>query len=574
MRHIATLIAAIFIGPLAWILIAFGQERSATAFARAGSSGAFHTGDFVRPLAYLAVAGVLIGLIATLRFSPLGAVLTGVVYVLSYVWLLVDPDELLDLFKRDLDIFGRTADPTVPVRTGTTLIVGALLLVSVLSAKRWRRWPRPVLAEVAGPSPEPVPEPIEYDLGRLGFADTDAPRPDNEPDTLVNPFGPAAGAPAGHAPIPRTAPLIESTQPAVSHFVTPTPPGAAGSRMEPARGEDPTADLSAPVTAPARPEPSTADVSLPTADLSPPTTDLSAPAAVPAQRSESPANPPTLDEPTPALGEPTPALGEPAPALDEPAPDESARGQLVMDEPSRNESARSEPVTDEPARDESAVAASTGDEPIGNEPTVDEPTVDEPTVATIQAAKPSDAEPIDSAPAGAAPSQPELALTEPNTAEPNMAEPTRPDPSPAEASTAEPSTAEPSTAEPSTVEPVQTESSQAPSTETPSTETPVAETPLAETPSTEAPLADAEPDREPSPQAPPAGDESSPATPVRMSPAEGGSGGPARAEPVERPFDRWAAVESQAPRTYQGRTPPAGSPWATPPREGADDSPS
>jgi hypothetical protein len=143
MRHIATLIAAIFIGPLAWILIAFGQNDSAAAFDKARTSGAFDTGDFVRPLIFLAVAGVLVGLIATLRFSPLGAVLTGVVYVLSYVWLLIDPTALLDLFKRNLSIFGQTADPTLPVRTGTTLIIGALLLVAVASVKRWRRWPQP-----------------------------------------------------------------------------------------------------------------------------------------------------------------------------------------------------------------------------------------------------------------------------------------------------------------------------------------------------------------------------------------------------------------------------------------------
>jgi hypothetical protein len=150
MRHIGTLIAAIVIGPLAWILIAFGQDRSAAAFANAQSTGAFHTGDFVRPLIFLAAAGLILGLIATLRFSPLGAGLLGVVYVLSYVWLFIDAKGLLNLFKRDLSIGGETADPTVPVRTGTTLILGALLLVAVFSASRWRRWPKPAAATEAG----------------------------------------------------------------------------------------------------------------------------------------------------------------------------------------------------------------------------------------------------------------------------------------------------------------------------------------------------------------------------------------------------------------------------------------
>ena len=59
MRHVGTLIAAAVIAPLVWIMVAFGQAGSARAFARAQDGGALHTGDFVRPLEYLAVAGLL-----------------------------------------------------------------------------------------------------------------------------------------------------------------------------------------------------------------------------------------------------------------------------------------------------------------------------------------------------------------------------------------------------------------------------------------------------------------------------------------------------------------------------------
>ncbi len=175
MRHIGTLIAAIVIGPLAWILIAFGQDRSAAAFAKAESTKAFHTGDFVRPLIYLAAAGLLIGLIATLRFSPLGAGLTGVVYVASYVWLLIDPKGLMDLFNRELSIAGQHADPTLPVRTGTTLIVGALLVVALFSGARWRRWPKAVPA--TGPAPTAGTAPDGEELYGLGPGDPSMFRP-------------------------------------------------------------------------------------------------------------------------------------------------------------------------------------------------------------------------------------------------------------------------------------------------------------------------------------------------------------------------------------------------------------
>jgi hypothetical protein len=142
MRHIGTLIAAFVIGPSAWILLAFGQDRSVQAFAHAQSASALHTGDFVRPVEYLAAAGLLLGLLATLRFSPLGSVVTGLGYTFSYVLLLVAPKGLMDLFNHHFTVAGRPFDPATPIRTGTTLVLGALMLVATLSVGRWRRRPR------------------------------------------------------------------------------------------------------------------------------------------------------------------------------------------------------------------------------------------------------------------------------------------------------------------------------------------------------------------------------------------------------------------------------------------------
>ncbi len=122
MRHVGTLIAASIIAPLAWVLIAFGQDRSAAAFLNAQSNGStLHGSDFVRPLQFLVAAGLVLGLIAILRFSPLGALVSGLGYVSSYA--------LLGL--------------ATPIRTGSALLVGALLLVGTASVGRWRRWPRP-----------------------------------------------------------------------------------------------------------------------------------------------------------------------------------------------------------------------------------------------------------------------------------------------------------------------------------------------------------------------------------------------------------------------------------------------
>src|SRR5436309_2178551 len=130
MRHIGTLIAAVLIAPLAWLLLAVGQDHSLQVFADAQSTGVFHPTDFLRPLELLAGAGLVLGLLATLRFSPLGAVMIGLGYTLSYAGLLVAPQGQLDLVNHHLFLAGHRVDTSVPVRNGTTLVLGALLLAS------------------------------------------------------------------------------------------------------------------------------------------------------------------------------------------------------------------------------------------------------------------------------------------------------------------------------------------------------------------------------------------------------------------------------------------------------------
>jgi hypothetical protein len=153
MRHIATLIAAVIIAPLAWVLLAFGQDRSVQIIATGDEAGYLHGSEFVRPALVLAAAGILLGLIATLRFSPLGAVVAGVFYAGTYLMMIAAPGAVLRLFRHNLSIAGKHADASMPIRTGTTLLLGGLLLVAVMSVGRWRRWPRPTAStsEVSDP---------------------------------------------------------------------------------------------------------------------------------------------------------------------------------------------------------------------------------------------------------------------------------------------------------------------------------------------------------------------------------------------------------------------------------------
>ncbi len=156
MRHLGSLIAGIVAVPLGWLLLSFGQVSSAKAFANVASTGAYHTKDFIRPLIFLAVAGIVVGLIAALRISPVGPLLAGVVYAGSYVALLIAPKRTFDTFNYNVKIAHESADLTLPLTTGTGLAIGAALLVAVFSVGRWRRWPRPAVAEPAAESTEPT----------------------------------------------------------------------------------------------------------------------------------------------------------------------------------------------------------------------------------------------------------------------------------------------------------------------------------------------------------------------------------------------------------------------------------
>ncbi|BCB91213.1 hypothetical protein [Phytohabitans suffuscus] len=139
MRHLWTLIAAVVIAPLAWVLLAYGQDRSIQAFLNEEAAGAFSGGDFSRSALCLAAAGLLLGLLGTLRISPAGAVLTGLAYTGSYLALLADPDAVLNLIPGRVSLAGREADLQTPLRTGSAMVLGAALLLAVASAGRWRR---------------------------------------------------------------------------------------------------------------------------------------------------------------------------------------------------------------------------------------------------------------------------------------------------------------------------------------------------------------------------------------------------------------------------------------------------
>ncbi|WP_344407487.1 hypothetical protein, partial [Dactylosporangium fulvum] len=170
MRHVGSLIAGMFIAPIAWLLIAVGQQKSTKTVEDWVARGAFDSVDLLAPAAYLLGAGLLIGLIATLRISPAGPIVAGLALLATYVSLFIDPLSTMSGLPDDLELGGLTVDLTVPVANGTTAVLGLALLIAAASVKRWRTWPAvvEVPAEPAGPvdiheyplgqGPKPAPQ--------------------------------------------------------------------------------------------------------------------------------------------------------------------------------------------------------------------------------------------------------------------------------------------------------------------------------------------------------------------------------------------------------------------------------
>jgi hypothetical protein len=158
MRHLWSLLAGLIAAPLAWVLVAMGQGGSTRTVTKWVDSGHFDTSQLIGPAVYLGVAGVLLGLIGTLRFSPLGPIAGGLLLVAPYAAVFHDPFEVRDRVPDSWRLLGDPLDLWLPLANGTLALLGMLLLMATFSAKRWRRWPATTpepYATSAAPYPEP-----------------------------------------------------------------------------------------------------------------------------------------------------------------------------------------------------------------------------------------------------------------------------------------------------------------------------------------------------------------------------------------------------------------------------------
>ncbi|HET6214111.1 MAG TPA: hypothetical protein VFE14_14700 [Micromonosporaceae bacterium] len=185
MRHLLSLIAGVVVAPLAWALVAMGQAGTAKTLATWTAANAFDTTDLIKPAAYLAAAGIVLGLIATLRISPLGPLVAGLAYLGLYVGFFIDPFKTSDAVPNGWKVFGDPIPLRTPLNSGVLCVIGALLVMSAVSAKRWRDWP-----VAAVPAVEGLGEAAPADETRpFGIPETEA------PTEVVTPSAPAPSWP-------------------------------------------------------------------------------------------------------------------------------------------------------------------------------------------------------------------------------------------------------------------------------------------------------------------------------------------------------------------------------------------
>jgi hypothetical protein len=222
MRHLWSFLAGVVAAPLTWVLITLGQDGSTRTVTRWLEIGKYNTANLIEPSVYLAVAGILIGLVGTLRVSPLGPLIAGLALITPYVGLFLDPFWVRDTAPTNWKVFGDPLPLLLPVENGTLFFLGALLLIATFSWQRWRRWPVPVA--------EPAPAAVEADdtetVARAGWSalQPDLVERDAAPLTLGYPDPPATPATPAPAPLPRRS---DSESPWSA------PPGAGAKRETP-----------------------------------------------------------------------------------------------------------------------------------------------------------------------------------------------------------------------------------------------------------------------------------------------------------------------------------------------------
>ncbi|MGH3656982.1 MAG: hypothetical protein ACRDUA_10000 [Micromonosporaceae bacterium] len=192
MRHVWSGLAGLVLAPVAWALLGAGSRQHWREVAELANIDP--TVPWVAPAL---LAGLLLGLVGTLRISPVGPLVIGALYVAAQVVTVAAPKVMSGLLRDLVGLLPPVDAPAAqllarPLASGTLGFAGALLIVAVFSAKRWRRWPAatdgPAAtddedqpdASTAEETPEAEPTKAERDLVGVSAGQPDTPGDNTE----------------------------------------------------------------------------------------------------------------------------------------------------------------------------------------------------------------------------------------------------------------------------------------------------------------------------------------------------------------------------------------------------------
>ncbi|MBX7269042.1 hypothetical protein KIF24_25455 [Micromonospora sp. Llam7] len=171
MRHLWSFLAGLVVVPVTWVLVALGQDGSTSTVDRWVEIGTSNTANLIEPAVYLAVGGIVLGLLGTLRISPLGPLVAGLLLVTPYVGLFIAPFRVRERIPSGWEFLGDPLPLGLPVENGTLFLIGALLLVATFSGQRWRRWPAPVTEPAPAMTDGPATDPTLTEWPSAGSAE-------------------------------------------------------------------------------------------------------------------------------------------------------------------------------------------------------------------------------------------------------------------------------------------------------------------------------------------------------------------------------------------------------------------
>jgi hypothetical protein len=178
MRHLWSLIAGVVLAPIVWAVAAYGQAVTARVSAN-GAPTSFESKLLIAAAAFVG-AGLVFGIIGTLRVSPLGPLVAGVAYLGSYAVAVFAPVTAHDIFERMTKVGDYEVHYATAVTSGLIPVLGAALLMAVFSPGRWRTWPAPAGAEPVGTTPV-SPAGTVGEPSPSSFPDDDEPRTEPTP---------------------------------------------------------------------------------------------------------------------------------------------------------------------------------------------------------------------------------------------------------------------------------------------------------------------------------------------------------------------------------------------------------